>query len=154
VLKVPYALTLEVYGKDGEGQLKQGHANKDLTEFDTEDAAGGGGGDLGKRPSRLLRGSDAMLQRMAAVRRQRGRAGERVLLLGAHHGRGGARGLLEAEPAAAEDEVLRVYSAASRRDQGCFELFNPVGEAEYRDVVGRWVAALLLTLRHLADHQQ
>ena len=34
----------------------------------------------------------------------------------------------------------------------CFEIFNPLDESEYRKVVGDWLAAFLITLRHVAAH--
>lgn len=33
----------------------------------------------------------------------------------------------------------------------CFSFFNPMDEASYQEVVGRWFAILLHTLRHIAD---
>jgi len=33
-------------------------------------------------------------------------------------------------------------------------MFNPVDEATYRRVVGDWLAAFLVTLRHVAAHPQ
>jgi hypothetical protein len=49
------------------------------------------------------------------------------------------------------DVILGLVAKAGNDQQGCFKMFNPADEAEYRRVVGDWLASFLLMLRHMAN---
>jgi hypothetical protein len=56
----------------------------------------------------------------------------------------------QAAGAEASDTILRLVAQAARDQQACFTMFNPPDESEYRRVVGDWLAAFLLMMRHMA----
>lgn len=56
-----------------------------------------------------------------------------------------------ASDTAATDKILSKLKTAPAQAAQCFSWFNPVTEQAYREVVGRWFAILMYTLRHVAD---
>jgi hypothetical protein len=48
------------------------------------------------------------------------------------------------------DVIWGLVARAEKDQQACFNMFNPADEAEYRRVVGDWLASFLLMLRHMA----
>uniref|UniRef100_A0A7S0WFA8 Peptidase M14 domain-containing protein n=1 Tax=Chlamydomonas leiostraca TaxID=1034604 RepID=A0A7S0WFA8_9CHLO len=170
-LGTPYPLTLELYGSGSEGKLKAGQANKALGAWPVEAQAG-------VAPPGAARARGHHLHHHQRVHSKRGRsvqaAGEQAGF-GGRSARHHARALREAglQPAAAvngsavpqqrrrlqagpavdtsEDKVLSKVKAAPAQVSQCFAFFNPMSEPEYREVVGRWFAILMYTLRHVAD---
>jgi hypothetical protein len=56
----------------------------------------------------------------------------------------------DASAAKTLDSILTLVAKAARDQQSCFTMFNPPTEAEYRRVVGDWLASFLLMMRHMA----
>ncbi len=153
VLKVPYALTVEVFGSNNEGKLGKGQANQDMSMFLAESVEG-----MGSSKGRRLRGLQEAVGLTAGSGAGGGVGGEQHAAAGGRRqeedwGSGlRVRARHALDVTAADDEVLRLYQQADRHGKACFEMFNPVTDGEYRDVVGKWVAAFIVMLRHLADN--
>jgi hypothetical protein len=234
--KVPYPLTVEVYGSDGQGKLGAGQANRPLGEFAAENmtaaeaaavastarsrggdnsgaAAGSAAGALAGFAAKLglwnagsgrLRrhrdsggGAGEASAAAAAGRRlhhhqQQQQQRRRLLLQAAdalesvggggvklpapchHHqqqqqsSQGSVRSRrrlvqeLASQPppaaaaavadAGADDAILAAYNKGDPSGRACFRMFNPLDSPTYRRVVGDWLAAFVVALRHVARH--
>jgi hypothetical protein len=113
-LKVPYPLTIEVWGENGEG----------------------------KRPKKtgMLRGGGGH-RRRAMLEELDGRSEAAAFVVGEEEGEGGERegGELAAQ-AQGHARSLRFSHSADK----CIRMFNPAKEYEYREVIANWVNAILL----------
>jgi hypothetical protein len=54
----------------------------------------------------------------------------------------------------ANHTLLALLHAAEPGVQACFQAFNPTHSEEYRRVVADWVAALLVSLKHVVDNME
>ncbi|GBF92370.1 hypothetical protein Rsub_05572 [Raphidocelis subcapitata] len=202
--KVPYPLTVEVFGGDGHGKLPAGSKNAPMSEFPlvmpTEEeaasvaasarrhaaaGAAAGAAGLGRRGALLRRarraaGGGAGAAAAAGGGRRLAGAGQEgrqslalsaVFAAPAWQGAGDQSQQQQQQPqqqpqhqakpaqqrralldAAAADALLSAYEAAPDGARRCFEIFNPRDEAAYRKVVGDWLAAFLIILRHISEH--
>ncbi|WIA13569.1 hypothetical protein OEZ85_007136 [Tetradesmus obliquus] len=152
--RVPYPLTVEVYGGGGFGKLQPGEANKPLAQFD-----------LIARPDREP-AAPAPLPRRRALQQQQqqqrqhqqqatGRADTALAWQQQQQQQQpldvAASQQQQAQQGGDADVILGLVGRAAKDQQACFNMFNPPSEAEYRRVVADWLASFLLMLRHMAN---
>jgi hypothetical protein len=73
-------------------------------------------------------------------------------VMSADAGTAGAQSSSLGSGLSSSDPIMDLVRRSRPELRGCFEMFNPMSEGEYREVVGRWVAILVHTLRHVATH--
>ena len=141
-LKVPYPITIEVWGENGEGKRPK----------KTGMLRGGGGSGVGWRRRRQERRRGLLLMREGGDEEDGPRfEKEEVEEVGVFGGGGSV--VVTSEDDAQEGRVvhgrgLKFSHSADR----CIRMFNPAQDHEYRGVIANWVNAILLFTDHLVKN--